>query len=101
MCWVWVIRMLEHLKQEEDKQRDLLLYLEAESERNRKSQRDRILALLKKKDWVPTSVLRQMAYQYNARILELRRGLHDDKAYDIQSVRQDDKYGYVLQGWRE
>lgn len=66
----------------------------------RKSQRTLILHLLKKNDFVSTASLRIIAYQYNARIFELRNGLHDNTQYHIESVRNNNKYGFVLCGWR-
>lgn len=63
---------------------------------DRCTQRDIILALLMRKSFVPTSLLRLRAYQYNTRIFELRRGQHDGIAYDIKSVMVDGIYGYSL-----
>lgn len=57
----------------------------------RMSQRDRILQMLKSRDFVPTAALRLFAYQYNARIKELRTQFGHDK---IQSVRQDGVCGF-------
>jgi len=49
------------------------------------SQADRILLELKSGDWVPTSALVQIAFQYNARIKDLR-----DRGHNIVN-RRDEK----------
>jgi len=56
------------------------------------NQRDTILNLLKKHDFVPTARLRLFAYQYNTRIFELRRIW-----YNIISLSQNGKRGYKLE----
>lgn len=58
-----------------------------------KAQRKKILDLLNKKDFVPTAVLRQFAYQYNARIFELR-----EKGYIIKAEKIDNRHGFRLLG---
>ena len=55
-------------------------------------QRKRILKLLRDNDFVPTAQLRLIAYQYNARIYELRK-----KGYVIKSVKTP-KCGFMLIG---
>lgn len=57
----------------------------------RKSQRDRIYDMLQNNDFVPTAALRLFAYQYNARIKELREIYGQDR---IIACRQDGKYGF-------
>lgn len=54
-------------------------------------QRGRILEMLRTHDFVPTASLRLFAYQYNARIFELRKAGHD-----IESCRQDGVVGFRL-----
>lgn len=55
-------------------------------------QRKRILELLLNNDFVATATLRLFAYQYNARIYELRR-----KGWIIKSMRKDNKCGFTIQ----
>ena len=57
----------------------------------RPSQRNRILDLLKKRDFVPTAELRLFSYQYNARIKELR-----DRGWTILKHKKDGKHGFIL-----
>ena len=66
----------------------------------RNSQREQILKLLHKNNFVRTSHLRIIAYQYNARIYELRRGIHNNKLYDIRACREEGIHGFKLLGWR-
>lgn len=61
----------------------------------RHTQRNKILTLLKSKNFVSTSVLRMVAYQYNARIKELR-----SMGYVIESCRNMGRSGFKLLGWR-
>jgi hypothetical protein len=62
------------------------------------NQRERILQMLLKGEFVPTAVFRVFAYQYNARILELRRGMHDGHEYDIRSMRDEQgRCGFKLE----
>ena len=58
---------------------------------NHTNQRDRILQMLKDHDFVSTSSLRLFAYQYNARIKELRVEFGHDK---IISCKQDGVFGF-------
>lgn len=44
--------------------------------------------------FTPTIELRNIASQYNARILELRRGLYNGIEYNIVSVKRGDNYGF-------
>lgn len=59
-------------------------------------QRDRILTLLKRNEFVSTAELRLIAYQYNARIYELRA-----LGYVINSTHINGKYGFMLLGRRK
>lgn len=77
-------------------------YMEAEQAKKkvlRYSQRQKILNLLRKNNFVRTSHLRIIAYQYNARIYELRKGMHDNLFYDIRSCRENSIHGFKLLGW--
>jgi len=64
---------------------------------NREQQRIKILKVLKSRLFVPTAYLSTIAYQYNARIYELRHGLHDGTMYKIKSIKQNDSWGYGLE----
>ena len=57
-------------------------------------QKVRILKLFQISDFVPTAALRIIAYQYNARIYELRKS-----GYHIVSDKEDGKCGFRLVGW--
>lgn len=61
-------------------------------------QKERILKLFKLSEFVPTAALRLIAYQYNARIYELRKA-----GYHIVSDKEDGKCGFRLVGydWRK
>jgi len=59
----------------------------------RTAQRERILELLKKNNFVKTSTLRIIAYQYNARIFELRQ-----IGYIIESCRENNICGFKYIG---
>jgi hypothetical protein len=69
----------------------------------RRGQRDAVLQLLKGLDFVSTTKLAHIAPQYNARIHELRRGLHDGYRYVIEAMKQNygrrEIDGFVLHGW--
>lgn len=89
-----------HLTQELQMQLKNYLETEVEVGSTYHSQRQKILKLLKRNEFVPTSWLTSFAPQYNARIYELRHGKHNGFCYLIISVRNDGKYGYRLEGWR-
>jgi len=57
----------------------------------RVAQRGLILALLRYFPFVPTSCLRDLSYQYNARIYELRRFGHN-----IKAIKNDGVCGFML-----
>lgn len=59
------------------------------------TQRDKILKLLIDNDFVSTAQLRLFAYQYNARIYELRKS-----GFDIKTARKDGKWGFTLEARR-
>lgn len=64
------------------------------------TQRKKILKMLKNQDFVPTASLRLFAYQYNARIKELREGKENNIIYNIISTKQDGKHGFSLYRWK-
>ena len=74
-------------------QQQLLLFMEHKADGdNHKTQRGAILKLLRTCSFVRTKTLVDMGfYQYNARILELRRSGHD-----IISCKQEGLYGFVI-----
>lgn len=62
----------------------------------RTEQRTRILELFEQLGFVPTSVLRMVAYQYNARIFELRRPPFN---YNIVRANENGRCGFrMVQG---
>lgn len=62
------------------------------------SQRQRILEMLLDHPIVLSAELRLFAYQYNARIYELRKGMHDGLEYNIISLRDEKgRSGYKLE----
>ena len=75
------------------KQAELLIFMEHKADGdNHKTQRGAILKLLRTCSFVRTKTLTDMGfYQYNARILELRRSGHN-----ILSCRQEGIWGFVL-----
>ena len=67
----------------------------------RLNQKDTILKLLKEQDFVETrELLHNGIYQYNARILELRRGHHDGVKYNIVAHQVLGTGGNVVNGFR-
>jgi hypothetical protein len=84
-------------------QTQLKLYFENVADgNNRRSQCKTILKLFKQNDVVLTQQLRMFAYQYNARIYQLRRGLYDGKKYLIEKCKDElDRCGFKLLGWCE
>lgn len=70
-----------------------------------RSQAHALLAMFQKAQvlcdgFIPTSTLRKYFSQYNARILELRRGVIDNIPYCIVAERFDGVYGFRYRGIR-
>lgn len=81
-------------------QTQLLMYFRGVADHgNRQSQCKTILKLLRHTDIVLTQQLRMFAYQYNARIYQLRRGHYDGKKYLIEPCKDDQgRCGFRLLG---
>ena len=61
---------------------------------SRSGQRQRMLNLLKSFEFIPTAMLRQFSYQYNARIFELRK-----MGYEIIAMKDENgRCGFMLTG---
>jgi len=78
----------------------MLQHLTLLDEPKHKTQRAAMLRLLNENDFVASVTLSRISLQYNARIKELRDGLHNGRKYTIVSAKVNDKYGYMLMGWQ-
>lgn len=70
----------------------LLDYFKKEEEPAHITQRSIMLKLFIQLDFVPSGMLRTFAYQYNARIYELRR-----LGYVIKATKKDGVFGYIME----
>lgn len=62
------------------------------------TQTEKILKLLQTYEFIPTDWLASISKQYNARLLELRKGKYDTIKYVIVSKRLDGVFGFVYEG---
>lgn len=58
----------------------------------------KMLDVFKTYGWVSTDVFSNMFKQYNARIVELRKGLYDGNKYLIYSERREGVFGFDYRG---
>ena len=65
------------------------------------TQCSKMLKAFKDREWVSTAYLRSFAYQYNARILELRTGKFDGKNHYIKAEKCGKLNGFRYLGYNE